>query len=156
MLVVLDEGGGLLQVLPGEVIPELLDELGDHGDAIFADNDAFHFNGSNLGIPVMCSNVSYRDALGGVGVEDFFHEFFEVEGEGGGDGVVAGENFLVELVCVRILERKISASHGVENDTAGPDIRGEAVVLLAGYHFRRCVAGTTARRLKNTIVRVGI
>ena len=95
----------------------------------------------------MCSNVSYGDALGWVGVEDFFHEVFEVEGEAGGDGVVAGENFLVKLVCVGILEEKISASHGVENDAAGPDIRGEAVVLLAGYHFGRCVTGTTARRL---------
>ena len=44
MFVVLDEGGGLLQVFPGEVISQLLDELSDHRDAIFAYNDAFHFN----------------------------------------------------------------------------------------------------------------
>ena len=44
MLIILDESGGLLEIFACEVIPQLLDELGDYGDAIFADNDAFHFN----------------------------------------------------------------------------------------------------------------
>lgn len=156
MLVVLYKRRGLLKVVAREMIAQLLDELRDHRDAILANDDSLHFDRSDFGVPVVAANVSDRDSLGWVSVEDPLHEVLQIQREGGRYSVVARENLFVQLVRVGIFKRQISTSHRVEDNAAGPDIRSEAVVLLAGYHFRRGVARTATRRLEHTVVSVGI
>ena len=104
----------------------------------------------------MLTNVSNVDALGRICVENLFYQVFAVDGERRWDREVARQNLLIQFVRVWVFEGQEPASHGVQDDAAGPDIRGESVVLLAGDHFRGRVARTSARCLQQTALAIGI
>lgn len=156
MLIVLHEGGGLFQIVTREVVSKLVNELRNDRYLILPNDDAFHLNGVDLRVPVVLSDVSNVDAFGRVSIKDALHEIFEVAGKTRRDRIVAGENFLVEFVCVGVFERQVAAGHRVEDNTTGPDIREQSLVLFAGDHFGGSVAGTATRRLKKTSRGVGI
>lgn len=57
MLIVLHECSGLVQVVSREMVFQRFDLLWDDGDAVFAHDDTFHFDGANLGVPVVVADV---------------------------------------------------------------------------------------------------
>lgn len=57
------------------------------------------------------------------------------------------DNFLVKEILVRVIKRKISNCHSVKNDSKGPDIRLDRVILLLLEHFWGGIAGRPTRCL---------
>ena len=78
MFIVLYKCSGLFQVFTREVLLEHVEKLGDDRDAILAYDHALHLNGANPGVPVMLANVSYRDTLSRICVENLFNKIFAV------------------------------------------------------------------------------
>ena len=74
MLVVLDEGGGLVKILSLEVSLQVFNLLEDDWDAIFANDDTFHFNTANLCVPVVISDFSDLKPLLGIGIQNFLNQ----------------------------------------------------------------------------------
>ena len=58
VLVVLNEGSGLLEVVAREVVLEAVDLLGDHRNPVLTNNDALHLHTPYLRVPVMVSYIS--------------------------------------------------------------------------------------------------
>ena len=135
---------------------EHVEELGDDGDAVFADDYALHLDGADSRVPVMLTNVSYRDTLSRICVENLFNKIFAVYGERRWDCEVASKNLLIQFICVRVFKGQEAAGHGVEDDAAGPDIRSESVILLTGNHFRSCIARASTGSLQKASLSVGI
>ena len=62
-------------------------------------------------------------AFGWVCDKDFAENIAGILREELRNGVVSIEDFLVQIRRFLILERQIAAEHGIQNDTATPDIR---------------------------------
>ena len=61
---------------------------------------------------------------------------------------VSCHNLLVKVGSFRVFKRQEATDHGVEDDSAGPDIRLEAHVSLPGDHLWGRVAGRPTGCLK--------
>ena len=133
-----------------------INEFRDYWNPVFPNDYAFHLDWADLGVPVVRANVSDRDTLCRVGIQNLFHEVFQVDWKWWWYRVITSQNLLIQFVGIWILEGKVSTCHSVENDAAGPDIRSEAVVLLAGNHLRGSIARTATSCLKESIICVGI
>ena len=156
VLVVLHVRGRLVQLLPAEVRPQVLQLLRDHWDAVLTHYYPIHLHAPALTVPVVRPYVLYAKPLGWVGLEYFLHDIF-VEGRyETGDLVVAGKDLFVKLVRVGVFKGKVAAGHGVEDDAARPDVTSESVVALASYHFGCCVAWRAACRLEGLSLAVGV
>ena len=59
-----------------EAVLDLAQELFNHWDSIFTDNDTLHFNWFDLAVPLMVSNVINGKSFDGIGIEAFLDEFF--------------------------------------------------------------------------------
>lgn len=70
--------------------------------------------------------------------------------------IVAGENLLVEFACIRVFKGEVTASHGVENNSARPDVSVQAVVSLASYHLRSRVARRTTSSFEELSLLVSV
>ena len=57
------------------------------------------------------------------------------------EGVVGGEDFLVEIRRFLVFERQVAADHCVEDDADGPNVRGETVVAIARNHLQKFSRG---------------
>lgn len=57
-----------------------------------------------------------------------------------GDCVVAIQDFLVQIGCIRVFEGEIAADHREENDTTAPNVNVRAEVALPCNHLWRSVA----------------
>jgi len=156
VLVVLDKGGALLQIVPVEVIFELVNDLPDYGNPVLADHDSFHFHRSYLRVPLVlpdfCNSVPFR----WIRVEHLLDKVFDLIRNKAWDQKVTCENLLVEFVSVRVLEGQVAACHCVEDNAAGPNIRAKPVVLLPRDHFRCSIARTTTSSLKKSSFWVGV
>lgn len=78
MFIVLYKSSGLFQVFTRKVLLEHVEKLGDDRDAVLANDHALHLNGANPRVPVMLTNVSYRDTLSRICVENLFNKIFAV------------------------------------------------------------------------------
>lgn len=57
---------------------------------------------------------------------------------------IGAQNFLVQIRCIRILKRQITANESEQDDAARPNVYVSSMILLSSYHLRRCVAWRTA------------
>lgn len=88
----------------------------------------------------MFSDVLSLVSLLRVCVENALHEISTAVTYEFGDEEVATENLFVEFGCVGVFEGKVAADKSKEDDACRPDVHVGSVVLLAGNHFRSCVA----------------
>lgn len=70
--------------------------------------------------------------------------------------VLSSEYLLVECGSIGVFEGQVAADHGEEDDAAGPDVDVDAVLGLAGHHFRRGLAGTAAGCLQHLALFLGV
>ena len=150
MFVVLDVSDGLVQVAVwadargGKAILDLAQELFDHRDSVFADDDALHFYRLHLSVPLMRSDICNYEPLLWVCVQNFPDEILCCLRDYTWDQVITVQDLLVQLAGIRVFERKITASHSIQNDTTAPNIRVKAVVLLSSDHLWGSIARTSA------------
>lgn len=156
MLVILHKCSCLLEIFTMKMLLEHVEELWNDRNAIFTDNNTFHLHGADPCVPVMLSNVSYGDTFWWISVQNLFYEIFAFDREWRRYREVTGKDFLVEFICVWIFEGQEAASHCIKDDAAGPDIRGESIVLLASNHLWSCIAWTAACSFKKTTFAIGI
>lgn len=67
-----------------------------------------------------------------------------------------GKNLFIEEIGLRILEGQVSADHGEQDDTTGPNIHSETIVLFAFYHLRGSIAGRPTGSLELFSLLVGV
>ena len=93
----------------------LLDLLED-GNFIFAHYHTLELILRHLRVPRMRLDVMYFVALLGVDLHDMLHEVLRLLLDIARYQILAGENFLVQLVRVCVLKRQVTYRHRVEND----------------------------------------
>lgn len=79
MLIVLNEGCGLFQVVTLEMLFKHVKKLGYDRYAIFANDNTFHLDRTDPCVPVVLSNVSDSNALRRVCVKNLLHEIFALD-----------------------------------------------------------------------------
>ena len=65
-------------------------------------------------------------------------------------------DFLEQFACVRILERQVTAGHGIEKNTSAPDIRVETMIFLTGDHLGSSVAWTAASSFEHITLLINV
>ena len=95
--------------------------------------------------PAMSSNLINCKALLSVCVEDFGYYIFRRCRYEFWQFVIAVKNLFIQISCIGIFEGKISSDHGVENDSAAPNVDFWTGVELSGDHFWRGVVWRTTR-----------
>ena len=85
-------------------------------------------------------DVMYFVALLGVDLHDMLHEVLRLLLDIARYQILAGENFLVQLVRVCVLKGQVTGNHCEEDDSAGPDIDAGTIVLKTVDHLRRRIA----------------
>ena len=83
----------------------------------------------------MVPNLRNPDASLGVRVQNLSNDVLALRGEELGHLVISGHDFLVEIGRLGVLKGQVASDHGVENDTARPDVSLEAVITLASDHL---------------------
>jgi hypothetical protein len=97
------------------------------------------------------------DAFEWLDCEDFLDEVLEIGGEGLGEGVLAAEDFLVELRSVLVVKGQAAADHCVEDDPRAPDVNHDGLVGVFGLDHLWCrVAGGPAGSFKSFLWLVGV
>ena len=91
----------------------------------------------------MSPNVGHNETLRRVSVQNLSDQVFGCLGYHSWDQIITVEDLFVELARIRVFKRKISASHGVEDDATAPNIRVKAVVFLSSNHLWSGIAGTS-------------
>ena len=149
MLIVLDIRYSLCQIAVWadswgvEAVLDLAQELFNHRNSIFTDNDTFHFHGFDLAVPFMVSNVVNGKSFDGISIEDFLDEFFWRLGYKSWYQIIAIQNLFVQLACIWVLEWKISTGHCIQNNTTTPYIRVQTVVTFTSNHLWSSITWTT-------------
>lgn len=99
----------------------------------------------------MSSDIGNFKSFYGIRVEYFLYNVFVLGSYETRYDIVAGQDFFVEFVGVRIFKREIATSHGVENNSARPDVTCKAVVFFTCNHLWSCVAGTATSGLQSLV-----
>lgn len=106
--------------------------------------DAVHLYAIDELVPRVVPDLrSFRPRLG-VDVKYFLDHILALGRDEARYQIVAVEYFLIELACVRVFERQISADHGVEDDTQTPNVGLKSPVAPSRDHFGRRIARTAA------------
>jgi hypothetical protein len=107
--------------------------------------------------PSVFSDLINIKSFSGVSVQDVGQHVFWVFRQELRHFVFAGQYFLVQFGGLRILKRQASAQHGIEDDTAAPNVNHDSFVTIFSLnHFRSSVARWSARGFKLFIFSVGI
>lgn len=88
------------------------------------------------GVPRVVADLLDGDALRRISLKDTVDHVLRLRRQELGQRVVCVENLSVQVRRLLVLERQIAAEHGVEDDTARPQVRHEAVILLASDHLQ--------------------
>ena len=92
-----------------------------------------------------------------VDLHDVFHHVLGLLVDVAGHEVLARQDLFVQLVCIRVLKGKITDSHGVEDNSEGPQVRVKSTVALPSNHLWRGVAGAATGRFERVVlVLVGV
>jgi hypothetical protein len=144
--------------IPGSKPKSLLniaEESRVNGYLIRANDDAFG-KGRRVFHPGVGEDRTEIGTLVGVDFEDGADEVEAFAGEVVGGFVLAGEDLLVQLFGVGVLEGEVAAHHRVGDDPRGPQVDSPALVPLVGDHLGRGVAGRAAGRLEQLAGLVGV
>lgn len=98
----------------------------------------------------MVSDVTYGEPGFGIGVEDSSNHVFALAREELWESILSSHDFLVKVRCLWILERQISANHGVENYSTAPNVCSQSMVPLSGDHLWSCVTWRSACCLESS------
>ena len=125
-------------------------DLGVDGDGFLAEVDGRRVGRLVLadGVPGVGPDIFDGEALRRVRIEDVRYQILSVLRQKRRHLVLSLDDLLVQLLRVLVLERQVSADHGIENDAGAPDICTESVVTLSANHLRGSVAGAAACRLQ--------
>ena len=96
----------------------------------------------------MVADVLDSEALGRIRIQDARYQVLGLIAEERRQFVLSIQNLLVQFLRVLVLERQIAADHGVQDDSAGPNVGTESEVPLALDHLGRSVARTAASSLE--------
>jgi hypothetical protein len=99
-------------------------------------------------VPWVLANLIDLNSMVWIRVEDLTNHIFCLLREKIRKIILSIEDFLVEIGCFLVLERKIAAEHGVKYNAATPEVAHETIIPLAGNHFRRSIAWTSTGRLQ--------
>ena len=56
--------------------------------------------------------------------------------------VLSIQDLVIQLIGLRVFERKETTYHSIDDNSTAPHIRRQAIVLLASHHFWSCIART--------------
>ena len=141
-----------------EVIDEALQKLPLEGHLLKAREEAglallrqcFFVSCSHVWV---VSNVGNANASLRIGVQDLLDEVLALRREELGHLVVRCHDLLVQVRCLGVLEWEVASHHGVEYDTAGPDIRLKTVISLASNHLRHSNEGSVSYWILKTKIK---
>jgi len=102
------------------------------------------------------ADVADLVALVRVGVQNARQHVLAVGAEELGQRVLRVHDLFVEVRRLGVLEGQVAAHHRVQHHARAPDVRADAVVLLAGNHFGRSVAGRTTGCLQQLVFLVHV
>ena len=83
----------------------------------------------------MSSDVGNTDTSFWVRVEDFDDKVLALRRKELGHLVVGSHDLLVEVRGLWVLEGQVASDHGVEDDSAGPNVGLQTVVTLSSDHL---------------------
>ena len=83
----------------------------------------------------MCSDVGNTNSSLGVRVEDLDNKVLALRRKELGHLVVSSHDLLVEVRGLWVLKGQVASDHGVEDDTAGPNVGLQTVVTLPSDHL---------------------
>ena len=95
-----------------------------------------------MAIPFVVLDLSYSIPLRWVSIQNFLDQIFAGFRNETWNQKVTVQDFLVELACVGVFERKVATCHGVQDDAAAPNVRVETLVSFTCDHFRSGIAWT--------------
>lgn len=95
----------------------------------------------------MVPDIACLESLSWIRVQNLCDKIATVVSDELRDGVVGIQDLLVEDVRLGVLKWQIAADHGVEDDSAGPDVSWQSVVVFAGDHLGCGIARTPTCRL---------
>lgn len=127
---------------------ENLEDVHVDGYGILADDYTCLLLRLDLVVPRVISDVLDSEALGRIWIQDARYQVLGLFAEERWEFVVGVQNLLVQLLRVLVLERQVPTDHGVQDDSAGPDVCTESEVPLALDHLGSGVARTTASGLE--------
>jgi hypothetical protein len=91
-----------------------------------------------------------------VGVQNARQHVLAVGAQKLGQRVLRVHDLFVEVRRLGVLEGEVAAHHRVQHHARAPDVRADAVVLLAGNHFGCGIAGRTTGRLQQLVFLVHV
>ena len=147
VLVCLDVASGVLSGAFVELVfvEHDLELLEVYWDRVLTNYDAgIIFNALALFEPDVCSNVGSSEPFCWISVQNLCDKVAAVLAYEIWDAVVSIENLFVKHICFGVFKRQVTADHRVENNTAGPDICWQAMIMFAGDHLWRSIARATA------------
>ena len=97
----------------------------------------------NLLVPDMVLNISYCETPDWVRIENSFDKIFAVFAYEFWNCVVSIEDLFVEHISLGIFEWQVATDHGIEDDSATPDVSRQTMVLLSSNHFWSRIAWTS-------------
>jgi len=86
-------------------------------------------------VPGMLLHAFYVYSLLRVRHKDLRYEVFRFRRKELGKRILSSENLLIKVAGLLVFKRQVSAEHSIKDDTARPDIRLQAVILVASDHL---------------------
>jgi hypothetical protein len=91
-----------------------------------------------------------------ISTENTFQQISRFFGDKPRDLKVTLQNFLIQVCCVGIFERKISTDQGEHDDTTGPYISIQSLIPKTSNHLRGSIARTATCCLESLTLLVSV
>lgn len=156
MFIVLNKSACLFKVIACEVISQVVYLFLDNRNTITANNYSFHFNRTDLIIPIMVSDIANLKPFTWISLQNLLNQVFILWRDELRNSKITSQDFLIQFICVWVFKRQVSTSHRVQNNTTRPDITTQAMVTLARNHLRRSITRRPTRSLKRLPRRISI
>ena len=102
-------------------------------------------------VPRVRSNIRKSIPLLRIGVEYFLDQVRAIPRNVFRNGVITLQNLFVQLIRIIVLKWQVPTKHGVQDNTARPNIDLKTFVLFASNHLRCRITWATTRGLKALI-----
>jgi hypothetical protein len=100
--------------------------------------------------PLVLFNLLDFDSFVWVYNEDFLDEIFDFFGDSSDWAIATRDNFFIKFGRFRLHERKGATNHGIQDDSATPNVDKLWIVgRFTLNHLRRGVTGRSACRIKS-------
>lgn len=75
-----------------------------------------------------------------VDVQNTSQNIFGISRQYFGQFKISSDDFFVQFICVGVFEREVAAQHGIQNDSARPNVCIKALIFFACDHLRSGIA----------------